>query len=260
MKCKICGNEEFYAHQEVRMDVICNGNGDFLDTVEGQPIYDSETPYGPFECTRCGASYEELKDGALVEDLSCLYAPIEGKPGRLAIVTVLRIGNADGRVTVRPFHEELFVRAEPIGNEDIAAAVDDHRIVRSWLAKADACDASTKFPMSMVSEAEVTKAKTIEAASRPKDPASFVTVDLTEAEERFGFYGCVVDGEPRTYILLELPAPLNDAHAKTRMYGAHAYPVDDSEEPITVCGGLVLLVWTGEPLDMDEDPVVIPMN
>lgn len=255
MKCKICGNEEFYAHQEVRMDVICDGNGDFLNTVEGQPIYDSDAPYGPYECTRCGASYEELKAGALVEDLSYLYAPIEGKPGMLAMVTLLRIGNDGDRVTVRPFHEEQFVHAESIDNSGIAAAANDHRIIRSWLVKAKACDISAQLPMAMVSETEVTK-----ATNRPKDPASFTTVDLTEAEERFGFYGCVVNGEPKTYILLELPAPLNDAHAKTRMYGAHAYPVDDSKEPITVCGGLALLVWTGETLDMDEDPVIIQVN
>ena len=62
-KCK-CGNREFIAHQVVRMDAIVNGHNDWqrspnYDT--DAAIYDSETPYGPYTCTKCGAEYGELK-------------------------------------------------------------------------------------------------------------------------------------------------------------------------------------------------------
>ena len=71
MKC-VCGNDQFYAHQIVRTDVIVNGNNVFesnplsmnRDTgmvEEFFSIYDSEPPYGPYECTVCGREYEELK-------------------------------------------------------------------------------------------------------------------------------------------------------------------------------------------------------
>lgn len=49
MKCKICGEERFYGHQICRMDVIVDGNGDFLDDIsEGieSAIYDVGNPYG----------------------------------------------------------------------------------------------------------------------------------------------------------------------------------------------------------------------
>lgn len=66
MKCKHCGGEEFVAHQMCRMDVLVDGSGTFIANVHENPaidIYDSERPYGPFQCTGCGAEYEEL-DGS----------------------------------------------------------------------------------------------------------------------------------------------------------------------------------------------------
>lgn len=63
MKCLVCGNNQFCAHQVVRMDVICDENGTFLSNVSENPaadIYDVEKPYGPFTCTLCGAEYDEL--------------------------------------------------------------------------------------------------------------------------------------------------------------------------------------------------------
>lgn len=62
MKCK-CGNDKFYAHQVLRVDVITDEFGDFeenlYDDLKGC-IYDAEAPYGPFICTQCGAEYEYL--------------------------------------------------------------------------------------------------------------------------------------------------------------------------------------------------------
>lgn len=62
MICK-CGCNKFYAHQVVRMDVICDGDGYFYDNIEEgieAAIYDAELPYGPFQCVQCGAEYDEL--------------------------------------------------------------------------------------------------------------------------------------------------------------------------------------------------------
>ena len=62
MICK-CGCNRFYGHQVVRMNVICDENGDFDDNIEAgveAAIYDAGKPYGPFQCVQCGAEYDEL--------------------------------------------------------------------------------------------------------------------------------------------------------------------------------------------------------
>jgi len=61
----VCGNERFVGHQVCRIDVIVDGHNDFQDNLVsdkeiGDSIYDSETPYGPYTCTECGAEYEDL--------------------------------------------------------------------------------------------------------------------------------------------------------------------------------------------------------
>lgn len=67
MKCKYCGGERFTAHQLVRMDVIVDGDGEWVQNLHeddfAQNIYDSERPYGPFQCCGCGAEYDELAEG-----------------------------------------------------------------------------------------------------------------------------------------------------------------------------------------------------
>lgn len=65
MKCIVCDHEKFYGHQVMRADVVCDGRGDFVSNVKTgleSAIYDSETPYGPFQCVFCGAEYEALRD------------------------------------------------------------------------------------------------------------------------------------------------------------------------------------------------------
>ena len=67
MKCKCCGNERFIGHQVIRADVIVDGNEAFAENLFGgleSHIYDSENPYGPFTCTKCGAEYEKLSESA----------------------------------------------------------------------------------------------------------------------------------------------------------------------------------------------------
>lgn len=61
MRCPKCGGNRFIAHQLVRMDVIVDGNNYFQESVEGG-IYDAETPYGPYTCTKCGYETDELID------------------------------------------------------------------------------------------------------------------------------------------------------------------------------------------------------
>ncbi len=61
MKC-ICGNKEFHAHQKCRLDIICDGSGNWLKDSpnDKSACYDAEDPYGPFTCTKCKIEYEEL--------------------------------------------------------------------------------------------------------------------------------------------------------------------------------------------------------
>ncbi len=61
MACK-CGNKEFHAHQLCRFDVIVDEHNNWLRNSpdDKSACYDSETPYGTFICTSCGAPYEEI--------------------------------------------------------------------------------------------------------------------------------------------------------------------------------------------------------
>ena len=59
-----CGNDRFYGHQIIRVDVIVGADGSFDDNISDcleNSIYDAERPYGPFTCTACGKEYEELE-------------------------------------------------------------------------------------------------------------------------------------------------------------------------------------------------------
>ena len=54
-----CGNDNFYAHQVCRHTIYVDPQGNYQ---EGLDIYDSESPYGPFECSNCGKRYENIPD------------------------------------------------------------------------------------------------------------------------------------------------------------------------------------------------------
>jgi len=76
MKCKHCGGDEFVGHQIVRMDVLVDGSGDYIDGIHkdiSYDIYDAEPAYGPFQCCRCGAEYVVLSDGQ-----DSIDGPVEG--------------------------------------------------------------------------------------------------------------------------------------------------------------------------------------
>lgn len=68
MKCKHCGNKEFYASQSCSgsVDVIVDGLGEFMRNTgageenDGRWTPDGlnfDSPEGPFECVRCGKEY-----------------------------------------------------------------------------------------------------------------------------------------------------------------------------------------------------------
>lgn len=68
--CPKCGSPTFIGHQLVRMDILVEfaGTGG-LPTFAGncyenveEAIYDSEVPYGPFTCRRCGAEFENAEE------------------------------------------------------------------------------------------------------------------------------------------------------------------------------------------------------
>lgn len=66
MKCSKCGHDRFYAHQKAHLLVIVDEDGNFYDNVGSRAeVVETENPYGPFECTRCGQEYnvESLKEG-----------------------------------------------------------------------------------------------------------------------------------------------------------------------------------------------------
>ena len=62
MKCKFCGGEHFFAHQQAYLDVIVDGENFFIENDPAGEVQ-GKTPYGPYTCVRCGAEYDELKEG-----------------------------------------------------------------------------------------------------------------------------------------------------------------------------------------------------
>ncbi len=66
MVCKSCGCSTFWGHQICRADILVSGlTGEFCGNMPGGiAIYDTGNPYGPFQCTGCGAVYDELTDTA----------------------------------------------------------------------------------------------------------------------------------------------------------------------------------------------------
>ena len=56
-ECTKCGNTQFNAHQVSHHDITVYGNNDF---VEDKGIYEANTPFGPYTCTKCGTVFEEI--------------------------------------------------------------------------------------------------------------------------------------------------------------------------------------------------------
>lgn len=65
--CPKCGNDEYYAHQLCRLDIIVDGENNFLRNSNGDDavasIYDTERPCGPYTCVECGTMFDELFGG-----------------------------------------------------------------------------------------------------------------------------------------------------------------------------------------------------
>ena len=64
-KCGKCGCGEFYASQVKKLDVIVDGNNQFLydDTPDYKDfVYGEYEPFGPYTCVQCGMEYASLSD------------------------------------------------------------------------------------------------------------------------------------------------------------------------------------------------------
>lgn len=138
MKCKICGNEEFNCHQVLHMDIVCDGNGEFLSPLQESfmaSCYEAGRPFGPFTCSGCGANYQELKDGAKVENFDVINAPVKGHPTRLAEVTYLRVIDTGDDVIVAPAQGEAFSadHCAPLHLNDLKAAAARGMVAENWL-------------------------------------------------------------------------------------------------------------------------------
>lgn len=57
MNCPTCEDTRFYAHQVCHHDVIVDSEGNFLE--DGDNIYYSGKPFGPFICVKCCTEVEE---------------------------------------------------------------------------------------------------------------------------------------------------------------------------------------------------------
>jgi hypothetical protein len=64
-KCK-CGGTEFSAHQILRVDIVVDGDNEFIrnenELDDSLAIYDAEAPYGPYVCRNCGMEYDNMED------------------------------------------------------------------------------------------------------------------------------------------------------------------------------------------------------
>jgi len=55
--CPYCGGKEFIGQQKISHSVIVDAEGNW---VKDNSVYDSEDPFGPFECSNCGELFDEL--------------------------------------------------------------------------------------------------------------------------------------------------------------------------------------------------------
>ena len=63
MKCRFCDGQVFVGHQVCHLDILVDDSGAFLDNMPGgaeASIYESNTPFGPFQCCGCGAVYDAV--------------------------------------------------------------------------------------------------------------------------------------------------------------------------------------------------------
>lgn len=58
MICSQCRNDEFYATEEAEHRVILDSEGNVDRVIE----LVETTVRGPYECTQCGAEYDELEN------------------------------------------------------------------------------------------------------------------------------------------------------------------------------------------------------
>lgn len=114
MKCKFCGGNRFYAKQKVFLDVIVDGNNNWIknDRNGGE----SEDPYGDYTCVKCGAEYATLNEGE--PEIS---GPVDGWKENLTtfhVVSEQEMTSAMGKLKVINFESFHYVGCMEVVPED----------------------------------------------------------------------------------------------------------------------------------------------
>lgn len=85
-RCPFCRSKRFIGHQIVRTEVYVGEDGDFdgnlPDGLEAH-IYDSERPYGPFICDKCGHEFDELPEDRTVKLPRETFTVVSGVNARI---------------------------------------------------------------------------------------------------------------------------------------------------------------------------------
>ena len=102
-RCPFCGSKRFIGHQIIRAEVYVDENGDFDDNLPGgleAHIYDSEKPYGPFTCDKCGHEFNELPEHRTVRLARGTFTVVSGMTVREAKEAGYGYHHEDGGYTV----------------------------------------------------------------------------------------------------------------------------------------------------------------
>lgn len=117
-RCPFCGSKRFIGHQLIRADVYVDENGTYDDNLPGgleTHIYDSERPYGPFTCDKCGHEFDELPE-CQTRKLAC---------GKFSVVSGVIVGNAK-KTGYRYHHEDGGYTIISDGKNSIAVSNADY--------------------------------------------------------------------------------------------------------------------------------------
>ena len=68
--CKCCGGESFTAYRNVLHEITVSADGRFL---KERGLVNTENPFGPFRCERCGAVYKDTPGGLMIKPSAFEY-------------------------------------------------------------------------------------------------------------------------------------------------------------------------------------------
>lgn len=117
MVCAYCGCKRFIGHQLVRMDVVVDEDNAFIEQHGESPVYDSETPYGPYTCEDCGAEFDVVNDRFEVTQAPEILVPAED--GKMASIELTTDGTK-----VYPVDGDLSIQGGGISREEFRAVLN----------------------------------------------------------------------------------------------------------------------------------------